>query len=461
MINLGGHDQGESLDKAFSEQSSARPTSTPEAAATTSARRLQWQSITKPLARWRDRSYRQAFGRHLRQQLQEDEGFQQAGVLSYTSLLAVVPLMAVVLGVVSAFPVFENWSVTIQDFVFQNFVPAAGETVQQHLQQFVGNARVLTGPGALFLVITALLLMSNVERAFNRIWRVEQARPWGSRLLVYWAMLTLAPMLLGGSLALTSVIAGWQGQEAYGWFNGLLGWLLRRAPFFVALVGFSLLYFVVPNRRSPLRFAVAGGVLAALLFEAAKLGFVWYVRTFPTYEKLYGALAVVPIFLLWIYVTWLVTLMAAGFSAALSRFRYEPKQECWDRRFDLVVAYRSLLLLWRAQCEGRGFSDTELLRALPMGASGRLPEVLDALMQARWVRRTEDDELVLAVDSDAVTMGQLYRLAPFAMPLSLSGHVGDDAAGRAFIDAMADLGEQADVHLERSLKQYFQGSVTP
>lgn len=216
MINLGGHDQGESLDKAFSEQSSARPTSTPEAAATQSVRRLQWQSITKPLARWRDRSYRRAFARHLRQQLQEDEGFQQAGVLSYTSLLAVVPLMAVVLGVVSAFPVFENWSVTIQDFVFQNFVPAAGETVQQHLQQFVGNARVLTGPGALFLVITALLLMSNVERAFNRIWRVEQARPWGSRLLVYWAMLTLAPMLLGGSLALTSVIAGWQGQEAYG-----------------------------------------------------------------------------------------------------------------------------------------------------------------------------------------------------------------------------------------------------
>lgn len=410
------------------------------------------------LGRLRDGAYRRALLLHLRRQLQRDDAFQQAGVLSYTSLLALVPLMAVVLGVVSAFPVFENWSVTIQDFVFKNFVPAAGETVQEYLTQFVGNARVLTGPGALFLVITALLLMSNIERALNRIWRIEQQRPWGSRMLVYWAMLTLGPMLLGGSLAMTSVVLAWSNQEQYAWFSGALGWILRRTPFLVGLVGFTMLYLVVPNRRVPWRMAALGGIVAALLFEAAKLGFVWYVSTFPTYEKLYGALAVIPIFLVWIYVTWWVTLFGAGLSAALSSFRFEPSHEAWDRRFDLIVAYRSLYRLWQAQASGHGLEESALADGMPAAAVRRLPEVLERLIQARWVRRAEEGELVLAIDTSSMSLGQLYALAPFSLPLQGGQRCGDDAPGQALAKALAGIASDSEQALGRSLRTYFNSS---
>lgn len=381
-------------------------------------------------------------------------------MLSYTSLLALVPLMAVVLGVVSAFPVFEDWSMKIQDFVFRNFVPAAGETVQEYVLQFVGNARVLTGPGALFLVITALLLMSNVEQAFNRIWRVDHQRPWGSRMLVYWAMLTLGPMLLGGSLALTSVLTSLSGSGEFGLLGGALGWVLRRTPFLVGLAGFTMLYNVVPNRRVPLRYAFAGGLLAAVLFEAAKLGFVWYVSTFPTYEKLYGALAVVPIFLVWIYVTWLVTLLGAGMAAGLTLFRYEPKHESWDQRYDFIVAYRALWHLWQAQRRGRGLDQDELAKQLPAGAIQRLPRVLEYLTQQQWVRHTEEGELLLGVDTDAVNLMQLYQLAPFSLPLHAGDELGDDPPGHALAEALASIRNNSQPNLERTLKSYFRAGET-
>ncbi|GAB4191118.1 MAG: YihY family inner membrane protein [Wenzhouxiangellaceae bacterium] len=413
------------------------------------------QSITNAIERWSDSGWRRAFLTHQWRQFRQDEGFQQAGVLSYTSLLALVPLMAVVLGVVSAFPVFKAWSETIQDFVFRNFVPAAGETVQEYVQQFVGNAQVLTGPGALFLVITSLLLMSNIEKAFNRIWRVETQRPVGSRMLVYWAMLTLGPMLLGGSLALTSVIVSWSNSEQFGYLSGAIGWLFRRTPFLVALVGFTLLYNVVPNRRVPLRYAFFGGLIAAILFESAKLGFVWYVSSFPTYEKLYGALAVVPIFLVWIYVTWLVTLLGAGLCAGLTSFRYEPRREVWDRRYDVIVAYLVLRHLWRAQCRGEGLLDNQLAGKLPVGAAQRMPEVLEILVQRHWVRRTEEDELVLGIDVDAMNLGKLYQLAPFCLPLYFTDADIDHQTARALTAALQDIHEDASANLERSLKSYF------
>lgn len=415
----------------------------------------RWRSISNRVMTWGRFAAQRDFWLYLWEQFRRDDGFQQAGVMSYTSLLALVPLMAVVLGVVSAFPAFGNWSDTIQDFIFQNFVPAAGETVQKHLQQFVGNAQVLTGPGALFLVITALLLMSNIERAFNRIWRVEQARPIGSRILVYWAVLTLGPMLLGGSLAMTSIIAGWQSSDSVVWLSGIVGWLLKRAPFFVAAIGFMLMYFVIPNRRVPLSSAVLSGIVAALLFEAAKSGFVWYVKTFPTYEKLYGALAVIPVFLVWIYVTWLVTFFGVILSAVLSRFRSTTTMEDWGQRMDFVLAYRLLYLLWRAQCRGHSLNERELVKQLPANSVKRFGRVLEALLQSGWVCLTTDEDVVLAVDTEFFTLEDLYSLAAFVLPIELTPEAQADVVERPLVMAMADIRKQSETQMKRNLKSYF------
>ncbi len=387
-------------------------------------------------------------------QFERDDNFRVAGVLSYTTLLALVPLLAVVLGVVSAFPAFAEWSERVQDFLFSQFVPAAGATVQQYVRQFVGNARVLTGPGALFLVLTALLLMSSIEAALNRIWQVTAPRRWRSRILVYWAMLTLGPLLLGGSLALTSAL----GPAEDGWWSGPLAWLTGWLPFLVAFIGFGILFVVVPNRAVPWRAGFAGALVAALLFEGAKLAFVWYVTTFPTYEKLYGALAVVPIFLVWIYLTWTVILIGAGISAALASYRLADGQKIiCPGRYDAAVAWRVVHEVRRAAEAQTPLRFAELAARLPADEAA-VSRVVGRLRELRWVALSEEGWLLPVGDCTALTLGDLCR--EFPAPLVLPGDPAVAAIAPDLAAALAEVRLAAQANLDRPLQSYVQSPHT-
>ena len=246
----------------------------------------------------------------------DDHVQTNAAALAFTTVLALVPAAAVMFSMLSVFPVFQDWATELENFVYDNLVPAAGDLVQSHLQEFIGQTGRLTAFGLLFLLVSALLLLFTIEETLNKIWRVENSRSVIQRLLSYWAVLTLSPLLMGASLSLTSylVSTALQGEgnvaEARVWFLGIL-------PFLFETLAFVLLYTVVPNK--PIRFthALIGGVVAAVLFEVTKRSFTWYISNFHSYEIIYGALSSIPIFLLWIYLSWLVVLVGAEITAVL------------------------------------------------------------------------------------------------------------------------------------------------
>ncbi len=265
------------------------------------------------------------FARRVWHRFFEDHVQTNAAALAFTTVLALVPAAAVTFSMLSVFPVFQDWSQELESFVYDNLVPATGRLVQSQLQEFIGQTGRLTAFGLLFLFVSALLLLFTIEETLNKIWRVENSRRVVQRLLSYWAVLTLAPLLMGASLSLTSylVSTALQGEgnvaEARRWFLSLL-------PFLFEAMAFVLLYTVVPNKPIRFRHALAGGVVAAVMFEITKRGFTWYISNFHSYEVIYGALSSIPIFLLWIYLSWLIVLIGAELTAVFGEARESVDQ---------------------------------------------------------------------------------------------------------------------------------------
>ncbi len=402
-----------------------------------------------------DPRWLRAYALHLWFQFREDRCFEAAGALAYTTLLALVPLLAVMFGVISAFPVFDRWAEDIENFIFSNFVPAAGDTIQDYLGDFVGRTAGLTGAGTVFLIVTAILLMNTIERSLNRIWRVRSYRRPTNRLVMYWAVLTLGPLLMGGSLALTSYFAALPllaPEIVRGVMQDLI---LNLTPFFVALVGFALMFIVVPNRRVRWHHAVAGAVLSALLFELAKRGFVFYVTNFPTYERLYGALATVPLFLVWIYVSWVVVLLGASMSAALTTFNYRKADWRWQRDQELLLALRMLGHFWQQQRRGQSLSVSDLLDREPAASDRQLRRILGYFFDARIIHRDDDGDWLLSADLDTLTLGEVYANGEFILPVAdLDKLRCESHWDRALIEALQDVSEVAGPMMERSVKSY-------
>ncbi len=242
--------------------------------------------------------------------------FREASALSFSTVLALVPLLAVVFSALSLFPIFDTWSSAIQEFVYLNFVPQLGEQIRTYIEEFSANTGQLTTWGLVFLLITALTLLATIEDAFNGIWKVEKGRSLGHRILVYWAMLTLGPILIVISLSLSSYMWSLATFSERDVVNSLKGTIFAYLPFILEFVAFVLFYFSVPNCTVRFKHAVIGGLVAALLFELAKFGFGQYLSHVKSYQLIYGALAILPAFLIWIYLSWLVVLIGAYITAA-------------------------------------------------------------------------------------------------------------------------------------------------
>jgi len=412
-------------------------------------------SITAPeQVWWRNRRLQRDFLRHLWQQMLEHDTFLTAAALCYTTILALVPLLAVILGVVGAFPLADDLTAKMQDFVFSNFVPAAGETVQQYIEQFVGNTSTLTGAGSLFLVVTSLLLMQSIESNMNRIWQVRNQRSISNRLVMYWSVLTLGPIMMGGSIVLSSYLSFLPFGSRAG------GLLLKLTPFLVAVFAFSLLYLVVPNRRVKPRYALIGALLAALLFELAKNTFVWYVTTFPTYTKLYGALATIPIFLVWVYVAWLITLLGAVVAAALTTFHFRQSEWHWPQRLEFVLVLHLLSHLWQAQQQGHGLGSDDLLQLEPALSDDQLQRLMSELAASALVTREDSGDWLLNVDLDELSIADLYARGSWVMPVAEQADMPDALqCDRTLAAFMATIRDRSDAYWNTSVKHYLQGEA--
>ncbi|EOC9507253.1 virulence factor BrkB family protein [Salmonella enterica subsp. enterica serovar Infantis] len=266
----------------------------------------------------------QKAGRHTRpvrawlkllwQRIDEDNMTTLAGNLAYVSLLSLVPLIAVVFALFAAFPMFSDVSIQLRHFIFANFMPATGDVIQRYIEQFVANSNKMTAVGACGLIVTALLLMYAIDSALNTIWRSKRTRPKVYSFAVYWMILTLGPLLAGASLAISSYLLSLRWASD---LNTVIDNVLRILPLLLSWISFWLLYSIVPTTRVPNRDAF----VAALLFEAGKKGFALYITMFPSYQLIYGVLAVIPILFVWVYWTWCIVLLGAEITVTLGEYR--------------------------------------------------------------------------------------------------------------------------------------------
>ncbi len=337
-----------------------------------------------------------------------DHGLESAAGLSYASLLALVPLLAIMLAVISAFPTFAGVEDRILNTILSDLLPAVGSEASGRIRSFVANAKALTGPGIVGLAVTAVLLLSNINGAFNTIWRVSEPRPLALRFLVYWALLTLGPLLLAASISATAplftTLSGGAVTQAVRWL--VPPWLVSLV---LGTVGFGTLFLVVPNRPVWLPHAAAGGLVTALLFEVLKAGFAVYLAVVPGYTAVYGAVAAIPIFLIWLYLSWAVVLLGAEVTASLPEWAAYRMRAGTARAGDrLALALALLARLREAHTQGRALGRRKLVRGLP-ATPGEVDGVLAPLRRTGVVARTSGACWVLAVDLRGLTLGRLMH----------------------------------------------------
>ena len=249
----------------------------------------------------------------------EDRIIFYSGYLSYVTLLSMVPLLAVTFSAFSLFPVFQEWRGELEAFVFKNFVPTLGEAIQGHFLRFIENATKMTPVGLVILILLALLLIYSIDHTLNHIWRVRKNRRLIVSFSIYWVVLTLGPVLIGTSLLTTSYLLSLTGFEE----NTLLAvrkLFLELLPYLASFSSFMLLYLVVPNTSVHFWSALSGAMIAAILFELSKSAFALYFTHFPVYQAIYGALAIIPLLFIWVYVSWIVVLVGAQVAASLDGF---------------------------------------------------------------------------------------------------------------------------------------------
>lgn len=244
---------------------------------------------------------------------------RHAAALAFSSLLALAPMMAIALSMFSLFAGTEQLGSSLEDFIYKFLVPAAGDEVRVYLQQFSGQLGSLTVLGLFSFFVTALLLLSNIESSFNDIWRVTQGRNMTSRLTVYWALVSLGPIMMGASLAISGYLVALAAGAVDGYSQQVNSFGVVMLPFLLEMMAFMMLYLIMPNVRVSLIHALVGALVAVCLFELTKFGFRYYISNFANYKAVYGALSTLPVFLIWVYLSWVVALFGAEVVAVLQQ----------------------------------------------------------------------------------------------------------------------------------------------
>jgi len=346
----------------------------------------------------------------------EDRIPQVAGSLTFTTMLALVPLATVAFALFTAFPLFSSFQESLQFFLADHLMPAQlNSQIFKYLNQFAAKAKGLTTIGMVLLFLTGVMTMMTIESAFNVIWRVRKARPVAQRILVYWAIITLGPILIGVSLSISSYLFTQSMTfSAAQRMTPVIEWALAGTALPLTALAFTILYVYLPNCRVEWRDAVIGGVTAAIAFELAKRGFGYYVRRMPTYTAVYGAFSVVPLFLLWMYLCWFITLAGAMIASALPAIRIGQFHRPTFEGSNLFDSLELLARLCEARDAGkRGYTVTELSRMLRRDMDTTV-YLLQRLEQVGWIAQLQEDasrpHFLLLANPAQITVQQLYDL---------------------------------------------------
>ncbi|AAW88886.1 YihY family inner membrane protein [Neisseria gonorrhoeae] len=347
-----------------------------------------------------------AFAWFVIRRFSEERVPQAAASMTFTTLLALVPVLTVMVAVASIFPVFDRWSDSFVSFVNQTIVPQGADMVFDYIDAFRDQANRLTAIGSVMLVVTSLMLIRTIDNAFNRIWRVNTQRPWMMQFLVYWALLTFGPLSLGVGISFMvgSVQDSVLSSGAQQWADALK--TAARLAFMTLLLWG--LYRFVPNRFVPARQAFVGALITAFCLETARFLFTWYMGNFDGYRSIYGAFAAVPFFLLWLNLLWTLVLGGAVLTSSLSYWQGEAFRRGFDSRGRFDDVLKILLLLDAAQKEGRTLSVQEFRRHINMGYD-ELGELLEKLARYGYIYSGRQG-WVLKTGADSIELSELFKL---------------------------------------------------
>ena len=375
-----------------------------------------------------------------------------AASLSYTSLLALVPLLTIALALLSAFPVFENIEVTIRSHVLSVMMPNATSQFEGHVNAFIRNARQLTGVGIAVLGLTAVMLLVTVEDAFNRIWRLKRKRRFLFRIVIYWSIITLAPLMVAASVSLTGQAQAVLGMLGIGSVSDAASFVpsalwKQIVPLTLQFGVFTVIFIVLPNKRVEFWHAAAGAIVAATLFQGLKYGFGLYVRGGPATTTIYGALATVPIFLVWMYSSWAVILLGAEVAAGVADWRLDrvAGRDGASREAHLLARAVAVLGALRdAFRAGRTAHTVEV--AETSGLSRGVTEMtLETLHDVGWTTRLGNGRWQPGRDLSAVTVYDLCTALGLALPHDAAEKLGTDRAWQGLLaPALAEARQAAE-----------------
>jgi membrane protein len=356
---------------------------------------------------WRNTAYT------LRERFREDRLGLTASSLTFTTTISLVPLFTVLLAVFTAFPMFGKFQGVLQQWLVESLIPdTISRQVLGYLTQFAGKASKLGGAGVAILAITALALILTIDRTLNGIWRVRRPRPLGQRVLVYWAVVSLGPLLLGGSLSLTSYALS-ASKGLVGGLPGGVQFLLDILQFVLLAWGMAALFHYVPNTQVRWAHAWAGGVFVSAGLELAKQLLVLYLSKVPTYSVLYGAFATVPILLIWIYTAWVIVLLGAVIAAYLPSLLSGVQRRARAHGWQFLLALEVLQQLAPVRgAQGKGLTAPQLTQLLKVDAL-QLEPALETLLALDWVGQLQEDRpdeqtrYVLLADPDTTPLAPL------------------------------------------------------
>ena len=338
---------------------------------------------------------------------------EQAGSLTYTTLFAVVPMLTVFLVIISSIKALEPARQQLQQLIYSNFLPKTTIAFDKAFNAFTDKSSNLTIIGILFLFVTTVMMLTSIETVFNRIWRVRETRGGIVGFMRYWTIISLGPILLGSAFVISSAVASltvlsdnFVGYEVNGKF---IFWCIS---FALTVLGFFILNWTIPNRRVPIKATLITNVFSAIVFELLKNLFGYIMSNFTSYEIVYGAFAAVPIFLLWIFLSWNIVLLGVEISYALTAF-YSGKEQ---KRHPVIILLDLLELFYKKQLKGHAVSDEEALSVLGREEIGRWPSYVEMLEQQKLIRRTDNDDYVLVRNLDQVDFWSFYRQLPYPLP---------------------------------------------
>ena len=341
------------------------------------------------------------FLRYLGQRFNRDGCRQSAAALTYMSLFAIVPMLTLMYSMFSLVPAFNEVGSQVEAFIFSKFLPSSGQEISQYLTEFSSQARKLSVAGVVILMVTSFLMLANIEKTFNHIWATTGSRKGLAGFLVYWAILSLGPLLLAAGMMMKTYLVSFQLIVDEVDSLGVSAILFSYLPWLLTWLAFTLLYIAVPNCKVRTSHAIFGGLVTTALFESAKTLFALLVAH-SSYTSVYGAFAVIPLFLLWIYLLWVLILVGAELVRSLETFRYQGRGSAMP---DLLAVVIILWQCWRRQQKGQTLSDSTMT-VVGLDAE-HWRRLRNMLLERHILEKTAKGQYVLVRDPVSITLNDI------------------------------------------------------